>query len=298
MAGNGWRLITFGAGLPNWRAAARRLANQAQSTGWFADIQVYDERRLATDFPYFARVHGALMRANRRGYGYWIWKPFLISRNLRSARRAGLEGVLYLDAGFEVNSRSSAAAPRLREYMTMAHESGGVFAMHLPGHKESEWTRRTVMDRLDLPSSLRATSQVQATPFFSCTSSGEDFAEDWLGRCVEDDYSLLLDPKPGEAQSLEFREHRHDQSIFSCLIKLGDIPTWPDETFWAPDWFRSGADFPLWAARNRTRVRLGDESIAGKTTRIIEKTYSRSFAELASRLTARRRIHRFSGCDH
>lgn len=269
----GWILLTFGAGLPNWRGAASRLARQADESGWFTEVLKYDEARLRREFPNFYNAHAAVLSPRIRGFGYWIWKPFLIARALERAMDSGAAGVVYLDSGFELNSRSTAATKRLNEYLDIAREQD-VFAMHLPGHPEYAWTRREVMDAVDLPSSLRQTPQVQATPVMKASARSLEFAETWSEYCVRDDYRLVRD-HGGQEIDQRFQAHRHDQSVFSCLTKVHGFETIPDETFWAPDWQVRGAEYPLWAMRNRTRVRHSDASGRARATRFIEKAYSR-----------------------
>lgn len=275
-----WMLITFGAGLPNWRAAARRLADQARRSDWFSQIEVYDERRLNRDFPAFTREHAAVLNRRSRGFGYWIWKPFLIWKSLESARRMGITGVVYLDAGCELNYYTDAASQRFQDYQRLAHDACGVFAMHLDMHPEIAWTRTAVLDDLQLSEDQRMSPQIQATPFFTVSANALHMAEEWLGLCLESDYWRVKDGSTSEAHDVQFINHRHDQSVFSCLLKSRGTPTISDETFWAPNWQSGGAGFPIWAARNRTRVSILDNSIRGEGMRFFEKAYSRIFNKL------------------
>ena len=281
-----WLLVTFGAGLPNWRAAARRLGQQASESGAFAQTLVYTERELFRDFPDFAREHRNILSPRVRGFGYWIWKPFLLWKSLEFARRSGHSGVAYLDAGCELNLRSNAARLRLLNYQQIAL-SRGVFAMHLAGFPEREWTRLAVMDHFGLTRADRSAPQVQGTPMLPASAEGVEFARTWYESCVGNDYFLVRDAKEDEVQEPGFRDHRHDQSVFSSLVKVQGIETIPDETFWAPDWLDGGLEYPLWAARNRTRVSILDLSPRGKAIRFGERLYSRAHRELSGFLRTR-----------
>lgn len=275
-----WLLVTFGAGLPNWRAAARRLGRQASESGAFVQALVYTERELASDYPDFARQHRGILSSRVRGFGYWIWKPYLLWKSLEFARRSGHAGVVYLDAGCELNLRSDAARLRLIDYQSIALSSG-VFAMHLAGLPEREWTRLAVMDHFGLTRDARNAPQIQGTPMLSASAEGVEFARTWYESCVDNDYFLVRDAKEDEVQEPGFRDHRHDQSVFSSLVKVQGIDTIPDETFWAPDWLDAGLGYPLWAARNRTRVSIVDSSRRGKAIRFGERLYSRAHRELS-----------------
>lgn len=283
-----WLLLTFGAGLPNWRAAAHRVGRQARDSSWFHDVRVYDERILKREFPAFTASHSRALRSSIRGFGWWIWKPFLIRESLRTCLAQDLDGVVYVDAGSEINGRTAQAEARFQVYLDMAMDGRDVFAMHLPGHAEEIWTRKEVMDRFELTADLRTAPQIQAQPIMVANPQAIEFADEWLHACTQDEYFLVKDASVGEASGANFREHRHDQSVFSSLMKSHSIATIPDETFWAPDWQVQGAGFPLWAARNRTRVSVADTGLIDRGIRFAELAYSRGHRELATRLRGAR----------
>ena len=64
----------------------------------------------------------------------------------------------------------------------------------------------------------------------------------------------LIDDTPSEVAELpEFIEHRHDQSIFSLLVKQSNQHAIiPDETEWFGDWIGMGDKYPIWATRHRS----------------------------------------------
>ena len=276
-----WVLVTFGAGLPNWRAAAHRLAEQAQASGHFMQVRTYTESSLRSQYPDFWLQHERILNLQHRGFGYWIWKPFLIRETLLDLTSSRADGVLYLDAGFELNLGTQRANARWRTYGDLVLDSEGLLAMHLPKHPEIAWTSRAALDRLGLSEEDRRSPQVQATPLFANRSWSREFLDEWLAICVEDDYRFLRDPSRLDLEDDAFVAHRHDQSIFSGLVKGNNVATIPDETYWAPDWERAGTDFPLWAARNRTRFTIRNQGLMARSGRVFEKAYSRILSTAA-----------------
>lgn len=276
-----WAFLTFGAGLPNWRGAARRLGNQARDSGWFAETVVLTDRDLRVRFPEFAERNSTVLNLRTRGYGYWIWKSFLISEVWKELRSRH-DGIMYLDAGCEFNVKSRDARARLRSYFDTAADSG-LFAVHLPAHPEHEWSRVVTMDRLGLSQSDRDSPQVQGGILIA-TEGSMALVREWQSLCVEQDYRFVKDSPRGEGNATGFRSHRHDQSIFSGLVKQAGIPTIPDETFWAPDWAEAGASYPIWAPRNRSRVSIRSYDARSRLVRFGEKGYSRVFAHAMRRL--------------
>ena len=63
---------------------------------------------------------------------------------------------------------------------------------------------------------------------------------------IENDHFYINDNPSHELNHEEFKDHRHDQSVFSLMSKKYKFYCIPDETYWAPDWNRSGKDYPIW----------------------------------------------------
>ena len=278
-----WAFLTFGAGLPNWRAAARRLEYEAKVSGWFDVSVAYTDLDLPRLFPQFASRHGSVLNRRVRGYGYWIWKPYLIGEMLKTLGNR-YSGVVYMDAGCQLNPSGELASEKMAAYFDMA-QAEGAFAMHLPGHREDRWSRRATMDYLNLDKSLRESTQIQSTTVF-VTGRSDALVQQWFDACIADDYTHVMDGPQTELNAPGFVAHRHDQSVFSGIAKRHGIATIPDETFWAPQWSTTGQSYPIWAPRNRTRVRVEASGLSNRTVRFVEKAYSRGFAE-SSRVASR-----------
>jgi hypothetical protein len=61
-----------------------RIKNEAESFNIFDNIVIYNDENLKTDFPEFWSTHGNFINNNSRGYGYWIWKSYLVLKTLES----------------------------------------------------------------------------------------------------------------------------------------------------------------------------------------------------------------------
>ena len=72
------KLITFGSH-NNYIDAGKRLIEQAKKTEMFNEIILYTADDLKTD-EHFWKTHGDFVSKNSRGYGYWIWKSYLIKK--------------------------------------------------------------------------------------------------------------------------------------------------------------------------------------------------------------------------
>ncbi len=77
--------LTFGGGGDEFRAAAYRLARQAQASGFFTKTTVVTDLDLLKDEEFQTR-HSDFVARNQRGFGYWLWKPYILLRTLEQAK--------------------------------------------------------------------------------------------------------------------------------------------------------------------------------------------------------------------
>ena len=256
-------LVTFGDGGLNWKHAANRLAVEARASRLFSVVADYDSKSLQ------GRLDSKIwkfMRNNPKGYGYWIWKPLIILDFI--AKNPEIEIVCYLDAGVELNINQN-SVKKFEEYLQTAQECGHlVFALNLP---EIQWTKRELFDALKTPVEDQLSSQIQATAFFMTKESASNFCGQWLEIMQFENFSLLTDKIEPELQDSTFRAHRHDQSIFSLLAKKygPDAIIHEENLYFAPNWTK-GEDFPFWAVRNRTGVKVNKSTFGSCILRKID----------------------------
>lgn len=153
------------------------------------------------------------MAQNMRGFGYWLWKPLLVTAMLDEMEEGAI--LLYADGGCEF---SRLGTERFKQYVALADRHGGLF-FRLP-HAEIEYSKRELREFLATSAEEDASPQVQATLFMIKNSAeGRAFVAHWLATCRKDGMRLLTDDLDPEKQSERFIGHRHDQSILSILVK-------------------------------------------------------------------------------
>ena len=130
--------ITFGGGSKRFRAAAHRLARQAAASGFFTAATAVTDLELLED-EQFRAEHGAFAASNRRGFGYWIWKPYILLRKLRNVRDGDI--VFYCDAGCEINPLG---AKVFAEYVRLLQQNE-VLLFRLSQLNE-HWTKGDLLD--------------------------------------------------------------------------------------------------------------------------------------------------------
>jgi hypothetical protein len=204
--------VTFGDGSPQIRGAAARLQKEARHTGIFNSAGVYNLRRLRDDYPLFWKEHGHFLLSAKRGLGYFLWKPFLISAKLSEIAEDDV--LVYADAGCEFMPGNR---QELLNWLPNEPEFDLSAVPLDPQHTNARWTNSCCLAHLENSSEFLQQPILAATfMFLKNTSRSRHLAAKWLEWSVYDDHCCLVD-RPGDVERPEFEEHRHDQSIFSLL---------------------------------------------------------------------------------
>jgi hypothetical protein len=235
--------MTFGGGRVNFHAAVNRLCAQAKSFDLFEDIYGFTEKDLMTDTIFWDQ-HSKFILENARGFGFWIWKSFLIRKTLEKINDGDI--LFYTDCGCELNIHGK---PRFLEYLELVHKND-ILTFNLT-HKEKTWTKMDLMKHFNLTDDQMNSGQIASTCIFlKKTDSNIDLVKEWEAVCLLNNYSLVNNSPSKLPNDSSFRENRHDQSVLSCLIKKYDKFNIPDDTYYL-DW-SEGRFFPILSLRNKT----------------------------------------------
>jgi hypothetical protein len=156
-----------------------------------------------------------------------MWKPYILSKSLKSVTDG--EILVYIDSGCAI-VRSDWLFHNLKRFQNSDKELL-VFKMGDDDRNEKQWTSQKVLDFFEMQEEELG-GQIHATFFFLKKSKfTEGLVEQWLK--IATTYPELFTDTYGDA-------HRHDQSIWSCLIKKNKhkgvsfqedvIETWPNST--------------------------------------------------------------------
>jgi hypothetical protein len=202
--------ITFGSHA-NYIDASIRLCKQANTFNLFTNITAYTGAYLFKD-TFFWKQHGTFVTKHTRGFGYWIWKPYLILKTMNQMKDG--EIVLYLDCGCELDLSEK---KYLLDYIEIVKKD------KIMGSDtkciEKVWNKRDLIEFLDMDKEEYVNStqrQAGALMIFVCDETRK-FVKEWYHLAC--DYHNIDDSPTILPNYSEFKEHRHDQSIFSLLTK-------------------------------------------------------------------------------
>ena len=217
-----------------------RIHKQAESFNFFDNIICYTDKDLKND-EYFWNKHGEFIEKNPRGYGYWIWKSYIIIKILKTMNENDI--LVYADSGCTLNQKG---IDRLNEYIDIVNKSEfGILTFKLT-HLVKTWTKMDLIKHFDAEKYLD-TQQLVAGIFVlrKCDHVVNIFDIYFNTSC---NYQFLNDNPSNLKNDETFIEHRHDQSIFSLIIKKYGGEMIEDETWFGGSW---DTKYPIWATRIR-----------------------------------------------
>lgn len=209
--------ITYGD--DRFKESRQRIAEEARSTGAFEDVFVYSPENLKE----FTAQHNEFRMNNKRGGGYWLWKPYTVKQTFEKVEDGAI--VIYTDSGSTLRTENMGYLSRIIELLKSTSIDAYVYQFSDNGFMENCFTKMDTAKEFGLnkDSKEMLSNQIHATYFIlKKTKQTEKLIDDWIYFAIKDDYSLLTD-KPSQASNHKcFYDHRHDQSIFSLLNKLRD----------------------------------------------------------------------------
>jgi hypothetical protein len=263
--------VTFAGGDIFWKLAIKRIRNQAQISGEFSAIGVYETKDLARiadskDFEF--------IKNNSPGYGYWLWKPIIVLDFLQI--NPEIDVVLYADAGCDLNFNTYSIDNWNRYLDILKTHECVAFAMELI---EKSWTKEELFRAFPEYRQYQNTEQLLGGVFLMRRNFAIQFCNQWLDHMRTSNFELLGDSYDLKIQDSQFLRHRHDQSFFSLMAKNDArviILNSREEVYFEPDW-GTGRRYPIWTSRNKSYVPKYKTGIFNQFERIIERILKRLF---------------------
>lgn len=196
-------------------SAATRLINQAKSTNYFDKYIHYTNKDLE-GFTEFWEKHSEFMKKNKRLYGFAIWKSYIIKKTLEEMNNGDI--LMYLDCGCEIGMPKQQFIPHffelVKQYKIISSDT------YCP---EKEWSKMELLKHLNMENSnlINTTQYASGAILFCKCDNVTKFVDLWYSTCCN--YNLIND-EPTKSSELEcFIENRHDQSVFSLLLKKNNF---------------------------------------------------------------------------
>lgn len=210
----------------------------------FTECHFYSEKDLDKDF--LKQLKPWLYR---RGYGYWRWKSYLVEKTFNTLSDGDI--LVYADAGCNFNSKG---INRLQEYFQMVQNSQSgilVFSGKYPEYKYCKSDTAAFFNVLQIEKIMNS-YQIWAGGFILMKNeASKNFIHQWNNICINN-FDLITDKSSQIPNHSDFIEHRHDQAIFSLLVKKMNAIILPPEEL-----FKENFDnIPFTPARNKEKNKI------------------------------------------
>jgi len=225
-------LVTFGS--QEFYPSMARLIGSAGRGG--IDIPVYKTPEDLQKTEFFQQNSGIFNQ--RRGYGYWLWKPYYILECLQKADEGDV--VIYSDAAVEI-------VASLSPLISIAVDRQPLVAFGVGKHQNGMWTKRDCFILLNCDGETYWNG-LQWNGFFQLYKKNDwtvNFVQEWLKACSDPRIITDMPNQMGQPNLPQFRDHRHDQSVFSLLCQKAGLEKFRDPSQWgnflkAIDYRKSG----------------------------------------------------------
>lgn len=229
--------VTFATS--NYSKTLERIKKQAEDFQLFEKIYCLTETDISNEF---WQKHADFIRENPRGFGCWIWKPFVVKTILNQLPQNSI--LFYCDAGSTLFKEGK---PRFQKYIQLVKKSihsNLSFQMDL---SEIQFTRKSILDLLEY-TNVNTGQLLGGIFFLQKTNYTQELVNLWYE--LSQNYDLIGDVPDNrrDYENSEFIENRHDQSIFSVIRKKYGTTSIRDETYFGEN-YETYKQFPIHATR-------------------------------------------------
>lgn len=160
-----------------------------------------------------------------RGAGYWLWKPYCILHALEQSSEGDV--IMYADSA----SHFVKPLTPLFNLIESGEQDVIPFSLELP---EANWTKRDAFVLMGCDTQGFEKSSQRLASFILTRKSEKSLAffKEYLDYCTDPQILTDSDNICGAPNYDGFREHRHDQSIFSLLTKKYALEVFRDPCQW------------------------------------------------------------------
>lgn len=235
----------------------KRIEEQANQMHIFDKIFIYNEKRI----PHYIkkRIKYVIKHTNsKRGYGYWSWKPALINFILNTEMDDG-DLLLYCDAGCDINPQ---CREKLSEYfeLTKKHD---ILVSQFDNNEFCDyyWSKSDTIKLFEGKITVEKLNQGQIQGgiiFMIANPYTRKIANTWENLMSEDNLHYFDDSPSIISNNIGFKEHRHDQSIFSLLLKSEHYYSLSVEQHFGTG--NTTAEKRLWLKENEPIVSFGHKT--------------------------------------
>ena len=207
--------LTFGT-TGEYKKRAERCIDLIKKLNVFDKLILLTEEDLKKDYCFWNN-HSKFIENNKRGYGYWLWKSYIIKKQLEKMNEDDI--LLYFDSSIIFHSDKDKFI-KLFDKIKSDYIIGSFCKILCP---EYVWNKMDLIHYLDMNTNYYLnTRQRQAGAIMILNNKKtRELVNNWY--LLSSNYHFINDNNSNIKNKTGFKEHRHDQSIFSLLTKKYNI---------------------------------------------------------------------------
>jgi hypothetical protein len=148
----------------------------------------------------------------KRGAGYWLWKPYIILEELKKIEYGDF--IVYLDSAYYFLNN-------IEELINLSHKNNGFFFDEIKDDDKTckFWTKRDCFILMDCDEDLYYNYSTVQSGLLILEKNEKviSFIKEWLRYSQDKRILTDINNTLGKQNFNEFIEHRHDQAILSLL---------------------------------------------------------------------------------
>ena len=200
--------ITYGD--QRYLDSLQRIKKEAESLGFFDEIQLYNDKLLPDLFQEYTRRY-------KRGGGYWLWKPYILFDAWNKAEEGDI--IVYADAGCTLLKHKD-----WERYFQTLKKKDAIF--FITKGKNKRWCKKEVFTFFNPKNSLwRYANQIQATFFMIKKTKNNDVVKSWYQLAATHPHLFFdMNEEERSKENPSVKEHRHDQAVLTgCICMSKDL---------------------------------------------------------------------------
>ncbi len=229
------------------------LMKQSINSNWFDTCEEFDENCLDNNF----KSKFSNILKEKKGGGYWIWKPYIIKKKLQEIKDG--DYLIYLDAGCTLNTK---AKKRFDEYIEMLDNSNLGIISFQTNYEEYKYTKKEIFEHFKINETNEHYNSghiIATVVMIKKNKNSIKIINEWY-ETLNNNSSLFTDHTKEKHPG--YIANRHDQSIFSIISKLHGTILLGEETFFNGSsgvyggfGQKESLQYPFWATRIKNTSR-------------------------------------------
>jgi len=200
-----------------FRKSQKVNSQTGKSIGLFDKIISYSPKDIDVNFCFLNKK----ILVQKRGNGYWLWKPYFIKKTLDELNWGDF--LFYCDSGAYFTKS-------IQDLITLSIEKKQDVIPFELSHLESKWTKRDTFVLMNCESKKYYDTNQRLASFVLIRKSdlAMQFVNEWLKLAQDERILTDIDNQCGFENYSGFVDHRHDQSVFSLLTKKYNFTAYRD----------------------------------------------------------------------